>query len=701
MPLQGPNSNAARKPTRLFTMLTDPDDYDGLSWVGTEKPCFAVPKGALDVGEKRLFKGDGGDTIGEDGRFRVIEWADQPDWYHSETHFRGWIPLEKQGDQRRGAWARRTKELALLENAGEGLWRIGGELRETMKEDVAHFRALVEGVGESDRMDSETPEAFCVVMEARRAALEHLGFLNWWTQAMADWFLGVHADVCRGINSLDLRGYEKRGFLVTGLFEMRDPRFHRLSPGVVQSWLREDKKNDLEDLWVDDLPIGLGITDPAGRYDRHLQLKIAPYSRPRRPFPTASDISGPMWKRRRLEDDEVPDQLHEFYHHLVVESQSKQVTRIIFHRFHPKPRKEELTSTGIMTVDECVPADLSEIRERFKGRCAPVYGQSEEQRQLLEPPPSVLGSRYFGSQSSYVDDLDYDATTYGRELGVRLTSPRSDQSSERREYDSTEPMAHVVGWVEALRRTQGPDSVSLYSDNSSSRRPLIDSMTPVRTFLWKAAGTALREDQRPRLTGEEGDRETMEELALRRAGWLNAFADWGRDATYEGSLWRMPVNYSWRPEILECGYLLIDEAAEFRLPLEWGIPFKIAFKRADCDRFPPSNSDEAAWQAITKATVDLHAKGPVLLFAPIKELYREYRGAASWIMRAFLGLFLVQRLMNGPSVQLSIHQAGSTDSGDPIPIGVIWDDVSDSMAEAVFGFVAGATPDQDRYPLPH
>lgn len=63
---------------------------------------------------------------------------------------------------------------------------------------------------------------------------------------------------------------------------------------MIQTRLREDEKNELEDLWTDDLPIGLAITDPAGRYDRHLQLKIAPYSRPHRPLPTASDISGPV-----------------------------------------------------------------------------------------------------------------------------------------------------------------------------------------------------------------------------------------------------------------------------------------------------------------------------------------------------------------------------------------------------------------------
>lgn len=70
-------------------------------------------------------------------------------------------------------------------NVGEGRWQIGSKLRETMKEDVTHLRALVEGVGESDRMDSETPiplifnidrlngewssqsEGICIVIEAR------------------------------------------------------------------------------------------------------------------------------------------------------------------------------------------------------------------------------------------------------------------------------------------------------------------------------------------------------------------------------------------------------------------------------------------------------------------------------------------------------------------------------------------------------
>lgn len=244
-----------------------------------------------------------------------------------------------------------------------------------------------------------------------------------------------------------------------------------------------------------------------------------------------------MWKHRRLEDNEVPDQLHEFYHHLVVESQSKQTTRIIFHQFHPKPRKEELTSTGDMMVDEHVPANLSVIRERFKGRCALVYSQSydpdtgaerrealgetapadligkEEHRRLLEPPPSVLGSQYFGAQSSYVDDLDYDATMYRRELGICLTSPRSDQSSGWREYNSTEPTAHVVGWVEVMCRTQSPDSVLNTSTICQAVAPpsafvaaqKTDSMMLVRLFRLKAAGTVLCEDLRPLWTGKEGD----------------------------------------------------------------------------------------------------------------------------------------------------------------------------------------------------
>lgn len=42
-----------------------------------------------------------------------------------------------------------------------------------------------------------------------------MDFLNRWIQAMANWFLGMHVDVCWSINTLELWSFKKRGFLVT------------------------------------------------------------------------------------------------------------------------------------------------------------------------------------------------------------------------------------------------------------------------------------------------------------------------------------------------------------------------------------------------------------------------------------------------------------------------------------------------------
>jgi hypothetical protein len=228
-------------------------------------------------------------------------------------------------------------------------------------------------------------------------------------------------------------------------------------------------------------------------------------------------------------------------------------------------------------------------------------------------------------------------------------------------------------------------------------------------------------------------------LEDRRAGWLNTFWDWGQSATYEASLWRKPLDFSWDQEVLEYGYLIIDEASEFRLrfqaitnpairfprhilevAMERGIQFKIGYKKADQDRWRPREDDEDVARTVTKAVVDLRAKGPRLEFSPhIGTIYRDFRGnlgkigdspqarslilrggPESWIMRAFVGMGLVRRAMNGPSVQVTVHHAGSNDSGDVQSLDLSWDDVSDGDYEAVHGYIAGATPEMDTYLFP-
>jgi hypothetical protein len=155
--------------------------------------------------------------------------------------------------------------------------------------------------------------------------------------------------------------------------------------------------------------------------------------------------------------------------------------------------------------------------------------------------------------------------------------------------------------------------------------------------------------------------------------------------------------------------------------MERGIQFSIGFKAADCARFRPKNDDdEEMSRLVTKAIVDLRAKGPRLEDSPsLPVIYRQYRGnmgkigrlpqaralvtrggAASWLMRAFVGLGLVRKVLEGPSVQVTVHHAGANDTADANCKDVSWDDVSEGDYEAVFGYIQGGTTEQDKYLFP-
>ncbi|KAF8174357.1 hypothetical protein K438DRAFT_1682860, partial [Mycena galopus ATCC 62051] len=724
---------------RVYRMPIN-DDEGSLDWIGIHKHCAAVPKDALDKDDHPQQEDDS--PVDEFGRYRSIEWTDEPDWYRPDSHTRGWIPLAKEGDLRRGAWARATRSrFHLLGPSDSGKWMLADQERLMVRNDLSHLRHLVEEVGESELLDSETaiPPLFEIDrvdlefdrqddvqhlgMDARRAALDMMGFLNWWTTAIPRWMAGLPVEVVNSVEALELSRYEKRGYLISvnrdwktcnfsllvkrgvpffyvwGIFEMQDKRFHRLTPGVMSSWLAQNPRNTLADLWEDDSPEDLSANDPARHYDRFLELKIDPYSRPRNPLPVTTEISGDVqydiidfqhWFRRCVDEEDNVQALHSQYHHIVVESASERTTRVIFHRFHTKPRKEELNDRDEIMTEEHSTLDLSALRERFKDACAPRDGQ--------------------------LYDLE---TGIERLSGIKPDTPHDVVARMKREQLLLEPPGSLGS------RAVCSDAYSMNHELNASgfRRGVVYPIRP-------------RSPPPFRRNEQCGD---TREVVERRANWLNNFRDWGAAATYEASLWRVPMEYTWNPEVLSLGYLLIEESAEFRLryqaisnpairfprhllevALERGIPFIIAFKRADCDRFRPTESDEDNSRTVTRAMVDLRARGPRLAPSPsVKTMYREYwtnlgrlgdspqmrallfkGGAASWIIRVFIGIGIVRRFLSGPSVQVSVYHAGNNDTGDQDSIDVTWDDVSDGDYEAVFGYIKGATDDTDRYLFP-
>lgn len=76
----------------------------------------------------------------------------------------------------------------------------------------------------------------------------------------------------------------------------------------------------------------------------------------------------------------------------------------------------------------------------------------------------------------------------------------------------------------------------------------------------------------------------------------------------------------------------------------------------------------------------------------------------SWIAERFGGPSLVQAFLSGPSIQVTRHLLGKSDSHEENPIGLQWDQVSAQEGSFLFGFVPSqdsTLPERYLFPPPH
>jgi hypothetical protein len=108
---------------RLHIARVDPEDEFSLDWIGINKPCSAIPAGALSLIDNHHYHDDS--PKNDLGHYCRLEWAYQADWFRPETHWRGWIPLAKEDDRREGAWAMIPDlNLPLAGPTHRGLWQL-------------------------------------------------------------------------------------------------------------------------------------------------------------------------------------------------------------------------------------------------------------------------------------------------------------------------------------------------------------------------------------------------------------------------------------------------------------------------------------------------------------------------------------------------------------------------------------------------
>ncbi|KAJ6457821.1 hypothetical protein C8R47DRAFT_1246875 [Mycena vitilis] len=644
----------------ITTQRVNEEEEDSCDWVGLNGSCDRIPEDALRWQDDTEYLTSNAD-LDEFGLRPSLDWVRDVDWLRSQEHARAWLPrfnpTEVGNRWYYNLWAKVPGEQLQGQR-----WRIKEASALTMRGDVIDFNDMLEAVGEHPKYDTYTwcPPQFdieClsdpyeseadvqrVAANARRSILDIWGLLAWWTASVASWRDGMPESTCRNIEALNLAATPKRGVLLSpsrdwkemnlpllirndipvyfmwGDAEKADPRFSRLNPDTLSEYHRELELCEVLSLFGDEIPQLAEEFSTCLRYTPYLEVRKSAYDRPATRAPRASDHTGILiyevkdfetWGRRKLASDEDWETFDKLYHHVVVESRSRRTTTVVFLRFFKKPRAEVLESSGeFMDVD--VPEqDLDEVRERFKGRCAPQLGQifdpltGVERQKPFDPddPSSIekfdrelaivpredgLGGREVrGRRSRFEPDID--ASAFGRSIGPRYTSPNSDHSSERRAEDSSQPMAYKDGWVASMSR---PDNVGNYVDRRNARMPRSgyrgrrrnpasaytdarsNTTTPSSSSRGRSASPpprgniifpARRVSPIPFSAVARRGRESMEELDARRASWLNDTRDWGANLTYELCLWRIPCDFTWSPKFLSDAYVLLSDASEVRL----------------------------------------------------------------------------------------------------------------------------------------
>lgn len=195
----------------------------------------------------------------------------------------------------------------------------------------------------------------------------------------------------------------------------------------------------------------------------------------------------------------------------------------------------------------------------------------------------------------------------------------------------------------------------------------------------------------------------------------------------------------WHPYIFSHGYLVFDsDEAQVRMrywaacetgmsdmrailmtAIESGVSFKIGVKLEDIYHFRPAHISVAERKLI-KSRSQVGYKEAALSYglggASLRDDYlgnlgnvlqRPHSGALiglggpySWIARYFRGTEVLQKLVSGPSILVTCHNKGESDSTDDDALYIQYDYLNPGELNLVLGFISSGGPESDRWLFP-
>ena len=386
-------------------------NHDWADWVGLNADTSKIPPGARNWKDPAMIDWDAVEVT-PSGRYVELEWAAQPDWYHHDTHWRGYGPTRMDTIPSVGSPWYLDMDTPVAYSAVEGGYSFAELQRGNVANDFIFLDGCLEEITATkqfvvgsplpppynrDRLFTTFRSVAALQREgaaAKRAAWDRLAFLTWWTTACSGWAVGVDEVTAERVEVIVSRGRDPRGFLfdlLTDWHEMNVPfllersipfyytfslevrleeRFCRLNPKIIASYTGPDgDKVVIHDIDHDD---SLDATEKAThRYDDFFQSLNPEVKNDHMSYESDSsffiiDFEG--WGRRPITSDWACRCFSAFFHFTVVGDVDGS-PQVIFWRFRPKLSLEQQREHFLWdrwTDDPVL------IREWFKGVFAPT-----------------------------------------------------------------------------------------------------------------------------------------------------------------------------------------------------------------------------------------------------------------------------------------------------------------------------------------
>ena len=175
-------------------------ECDWTTWIGLDNDINLIPT------EINLYKDHpdsdwANEQTFESGKYKDLEWAQEPDWFHIDTWWRGWIPIG--GGVDFSPWYLNLDGLTpyiMISNC----FAFTDATREEMRKDIRELQAGIDAIIENriphtalsgppsyndlvlDGMFPTLRDLRVETANAKRAALDRAGWICWWVKATPD-----------------------------------------------------------------------------------------------------------------------------------------------------------------------------------------------------------------------------------------------------------------------------------------------------------------------------------------------------------------------------------------------------------------------------------------------------------------------------------------------------------------------------------